>query len=109
MAKEIPLTQGLVAIVDDADYEYLSQFKWCARKAGNTYYAVRQENKRFICMHIQIIGRRPGLEIDHIDGNGLNNRRSNLRFVTLRQNQQNRLYRRYSKYHGVSWDKVNGK
>jgi hypothetical protein len=108
--KEIPLTQGKVALVDDEDYEWLNQWKWCAYKNKNTFYAARHtktENGKqtMIRMHIEVIGKREGLITDHINGNGLENRRENLRHVTRRQNGQNRHDERSSKHPGVSWYK----
>lgn len=117
MTKEIPLTNGLVAIVDDEDYEYLSQFKWYARKHYNTYYASRTDRvengikiPRF-SMHQLIMGRRDGMIIDHKDRNGLNNTRDNLRFVTVAQNAWNATKRpprgseHPSQFKGVIWKK----
>ena len=108
--KEIPLTQGKVAFVDDADYEHLSRYKWYANKDYNTFYALRKKKNpdsgnTLVSMHAEIIGKRDGMVIDHVDGNGLNNQRDNLRHVTNRQNAQNRKAFQTSKYPGVHWDK----
>ncbi len=88
--KTIPLTQGKVALVDDADYEWLSQWRWCAHKnsRSNVFYAVR--GKRVI-MHKEIMGPSPapGLVVDHWDLDGCNNQRANLRWATLSQQRQN--------------------
>jgi len=104
--KFILLTQGLSTTVDDEDFEELKQDSWCAHKDvfGN-YYARRRQGKKHIYMHHQIMGKPPkGLELDHRDGNRLNNLRSNLRFVTHRQNCQNRMNEeKSSQYPGVSW------
>lgn len=89
--KEIPLTQGYVALVDDGDYEELSQFNWYANvQSDGRVYARRMNNrtKRQVSMHRQIAGV-PGLVIDHINGNGLDNRRDNLRGVSPAENAQN--------------------
>jgi hypothetical protein len=97
--KTIPLTRGLVSIVDDDDYEMLIRYKWYAKikKNGKYIYAARArwENKtrQTTLMHRVILNPPPRMEIDHIDGNGLNNQRSNIRIVTRRQNGQNRHYR----------------
>ena len=114
--REIELTQGLKAQVDDDLYEELNRFKWCAHKLKLTFYATRTSPKingkqRTIRMHHEVIGRPPkGLMSDHKDGNGLNNLKSNLRFVTNRQNSQNRKnIQKTSKYPGVSWSKSNKK
>ncbi|MCK9460667.1 MAG: HNH endonuclease [Proteobacteria bacterium] len=108
--KEIPLTQGKVALVDDDDFEWLSQWKWCAIKHWNTFYAMRMSKtvngkRENIQMHHAIIGKKEGLVTDHINGNGVDNRRENLRHVTHRQNGQNRHHEKTSKYLGVHWHK----
>lgn len=112
--REIPLTRGKVALVDDEDFEHLSHFKWNAHKCRNTYYATRQSRvadgrARFIRMHIEIVGTPVGMVTDHINGNGLDNRRKNLRIVTNRENAQNRHVLKTSKYPGVTWQKEPGK
>lgn len=88
MSKEIPLTRGKVAIVDDEDYERLVVLKWQAVKDHHTYYAIRQ--KPYISMHALVLNAKKGQIIDHKDRNGLNNQKSNLRFCTMAQNQQNK-------------------
>ena len=111
--KEIELTQGKVALVDDCDYEWLNKFKWCTVKKGGTYYAVRnvpKNNSRLIYMHREILGDMPdGMDIDYIDGDGLNNQKANLRVVTRRQNSQNRHIEKSSRYPGVTWHKAGRK
>jgi hypothetical protein len=110
--KEIPLTRGKVALVDDADYARISQFKWYAHvnRAGN-WYAVRGNPPRvkphLTQMHHAILGVEHSVEVDHEDGNGLNNQQKNLRVATRTQNNYNR--RKFSKhktsrYRGVCWD-----
>ena len=88
--KEIPLTKGTTALVDDADYEYLSQFKWYNSGA----YAVRKvvvEGKQVIhnMQSYVMADTTTGFIVDHIDRNPLNNQRSNLRLCTQRQNMCN--------------------
>lgn len=124
MSKEIRLTRGKVAVVDDEDYEFLSRYKWFAVKSkkGNTYYAIRrfQQNgkDKSMLMHRQIMdadnkgiikGRR--LFIDHKNRNGLDNRKSNLRFCTMSQNIANSRPTRNSssKFKGVCWHICCGK
>lgn len=104
--KEIKLTQGKTALVDDSDYDYLNQWKWYAQKDRYTYYAVRRDGKRRMKMHRVILGLGydSNLFPDHIDHNGLNNQRSNLRIATRSQNAANRSSIRtaVSKYKGVA-------
>ena len=110
--REIQLTQGQVALVDDEDFEWLNQWKWFAyaSKTRKVFYAARQlprvNGKQFtFYMHHEIIGRPPkGFEVDHRNGRGTDNQRHNLRHVTRRQNCQNRKnVISSSKYPGVSW------
>jgi len=112
--KTIPLTQGKYAIVDDADYEWLNQWKWYAAKGRSTFYAVRTVHlangkKTTIRMHREILGLDIGdkRDCDHKDQNGLNNRRFNLRTCTTGQNQRNRKPNKNgkSRYKGVGWNK----
>lgn len=111
LRRRIPLTQGKVALVDAADYDSVSRFKWHAHKDNSTFYASRagkrKEGKcgKTISMHRFLTN---WAMTDHIDGNGLNNQRRNLRPCTSRQNSAN--YRKpaggTSKYKGVSWSKI---
>lgn len=87
MSKLIPLTQGYEAIVDDADFEWLSQFKWCYSSKG---YAVRRGQQKALLMHRVILQTPSSLDTDHINRNRLDNRRSNLRIVTTSQNLMNK-------------------
>ena len=110
--KEIILSQGLVAWVDDGMYRELNQYNWYANKSRNTYYARRHvvgDSDKKITMHHAVMGFPPkGFVSDHRDGNGLNNRRYNLRFVTLRQNRQNLnnlIVPKSSQFPGVGWVK----
>lgn len=110
--KQIPLTQGKVAIVDDEDYEELIRRKWCAYKHGLTFYGKRRpQNGDAQYIHRAIMGNERGVEYDHIDGNGLNNQRSNLRAVTHQQNMMNQKSecKRSSQFKGVIWSKENKK
>lgn len=108
--KKIQLTQGKVALIDDADFESASQFKWYAKKHRNTFYVRRNmtldSGKRVTqCLHQFLI---PGqLRIDHADGNGLNNSRSNIRLADAQQNKANsvKLAGCSSRFKGVCWYK----
>jgi hypothetical protein len=88
--RRILLSQGLFATVDAADYEKLSKYKWYVVKRGSKVYATRRKGKRYMYMHREIMRPPRSYVVDHIDGNGLNNCRSNLRVCTARQNQANR-------------------
>lgn len=102
----IPLTQGKFAIVDAADYERVSRHKWHVSRHGGRLYAYRKARGRTIPMHRFIMNPPKGMVVDHIDGNGLNNRRCNLRICTQRQNVYNsRPSGAGSSYKGVRWDK----
>lgn len=113
MTKEIELTQNQVALVDNEDYNFLMQRKWQAHKDGNTFYARYnlyigmidgKEKRKTIRMHRLIMAVPKGKIIDHINGNGLDNQKSNLRICSKRQNNQNRVHSiKSSKYPGVSW------
>ena len=115
--KEIPLTQGKVTIVDEENFEKLSKYKWCALKKGaNGKYghtAVRNVlNKHtrksdMILMHRLILNCPIGKQVDHINGDQLDNRKQNLRICTPSQNQHNKPKNRNntSGFKGVTWSK----
>jgi hypothetical protein len=110
--KEIQLTQGRVAIVDDEDYDIVNKYNWWAVQGGDihkVYYAQKwlcrvKGVKKYEMLHNFIAGR-PGykLFIDHINGDGLDNRKENLRIVTNRQNGHNNSGQsnRLGRYKGV--------
>lgn len=97
--KLIPLTQGKFAKVDDADYEWLSQYNWYAKKTTaiyslyGLYYAARFQRikkvKTTIYMHREIANCPPGKEVDHINHDTLDNQRENLRCCTRAENMAN--------------------
>lgn len=108
MVKEIPLTQGKVALVDDEDYEQLMKYKWHACNYINTFYAKRNVYpKSPVFMHRVIMNAQPGEQVDHINNNGLDNRKCNLRITTQSQNLMNARKRPNctSSYKGVYWCK----
>ena len=85
----IALTKGKFATVDAADYARLNRHKWSAVQRHSNWYACRREGKRTIWMHREILDAPRALVVDHLDHNGLNNRRSNLCLCTSRQNAFN--------------------
>jgi hypothetical protein len=105
--KQIPLTRGLFALVSDEDFERVSQRKWFARKSGSKFYAATWQgnwrSRTMLHLHHLIAGTpKEGNVIDHIDRNGLNCQRNNLRECTGKQNSSNRTGWGKSKYLGVS-------
>jgi hypothetical protein len=97
----------MVAIVDDADYPAVSAARWYAHRGARTWYAVRSNNHALL-MHRILIDAPRGSEVDHWNGNGLDNRRSNLRLSTKSTNQQNSAKQRRvcrSRFKGVCWSK----
>jgi hypothetical protein len=103
--KEIKLTQNKVALVDDEDFEYINQFKWRTLKTKCAVYAIRtiRQNKikECILMHRLIMGTPKDQDIDHINRNGLDNKKLNLRNCSRSENLCNRRHFGKSKYTGV--------
>lgn len=109
--KEIQLTQGKVALVDDEDFEYLNQWKWHFSKSG---YATRFSPRPFrfvIHMHRLVMNTPKNLITDHIDGDKLNNQKRNLRNCTVMENSWNQKLnaRNTSGYKGVHFHNQNQK
>lgn len=107
----IPLTRGKFAIVDAEDYPRLSQYTWFAEGTSRNCYAARKVGGKSIKMHREVMQAPDHLVVDHIDHNGLHNRKQNLRLCTFAQNCRNtrRTARSSSKYKGVCWNKRNCK
>jgi hypothetical protein len=111
--KRIPLLHNLFALVDDEDFEYLNQYKWFVFKTKNVFYARRHiytpsGKRRMIFMHREILNLSdPQIFTDHIDHDGLNNQKHNIRTCTREQNGQNRKKQLgcSSKYKGVCFHK----
>jgi hypothetical protein len=110
--KQIPLTRGQVALVDDEDYDNLMQYKWFSNykktSRGDNWSALGYVCKKTVLMHRFLLQPPSNLQIDHINGNGLDNRRANLRLATNQQNQANTRKRgpeTSSVYKGVCWAK----
>lgn len=126
MTRELPLTQGKVALVDDADYEALAVFKWHAQRVSRVHgdpvwYAARTVNVRrddgtrhtyHVLMHHEITGLPTSVEIDHWDGDGLNNQRGNIRECSGTLNNANRTRRipnPSAPYRGVTLHRKSGR
>lgn len=117
--RTIPLSRGLVTLVDPADYEWLSQFRWGAHrtKPYGCFYAARKTSKklgppRMVYMHREILGLQERYRCgDHINGKTLDNRRCNLRVATPIQNGMNRGANKNntSGYKGVHRSQTPGK
>lgn len=110
----VPLTRGMVAVIDEADAERVGMYSWHARKSNQTHYAtttVYEGGVRLnIHMHQLVMSVGPESLVDHHDGNGLNNRRGNLRVCNQSQNLGNRRkFAGTSRFKGVSWSSSKGK
>jgi hypothetical protein len=101
--KEIQLTKGKSVMVDDEDYEWLNQWKWHYHNG----YATRKPVSGRVFMHRSIMHTPKGMQTDHINGNKLDNQKSNLRVCTSQQNKLNKPKRldNTSGYKGVTWRK----
>lgn len=103
--KRIPLTQGKYALVDDQDAPLVVAFTWYYFKTKHKEYAMAKVDGKTVYMHRLVLQPSDYLEVDHINGNGLDNRRSNLREATRSQNSGNRRLssNNTSGYKGVSF------
>jgi hypothetical protein len=108
----IPLSKGYFAVIDAADCERVSAHKWCASVCGHTVYAMRRVKgpdgkRRPVMLHRFLMDAPNGRDVDHIDGDGLNNTRANLRVVERAVNAWNRKHG--AKPKGIFLDKKTGK
>ncbi len=101
--KEIPVSRGYHALVDDEDYEQLIQRKW-SYCCG---YAVARWNMKMIKMHRMILGAKPGEQIDHVNLNKLDNRRGNLRMASVYDQARHhpRMKTNKTGFKGIYWRK----
>lgn len=112
---QVKLTQGAVALIDADDWERLQGYTWFNWRRPNTNYvrtSIRNgDTQKTLLMHRLILDAPDNLEVDHVDGNGLNNRKSNIRLATRMQNCANITVSREgtSQFKGVSWDTLSGK
>lgn len=116
-AVRVPLTRGKSALVDAADAVGILCLRWCATQIGKTWYAMRalprtsDGKRRFEYLHRRILGDVPGMVVDHINRDGLDCRRANLRHVTHSENLANQGVSRGNRsgFKGVSWDRQTGR
>ena len=107
--KRIPLTQGFYSLINDCDYELVSRYKWQMHFDGYNRYAIHSYQTdngiRKLRMHRLILGVTGTTVVDHINGNGLDNRRENIRECEQRENIRNRIKtsNTRSRYKGVTW------
>lgn len=112
----VPLTRGYEAVIDAADAPLVEGFNWYSLVEDHTAYAMRSApsvggKQKGILMHRALLSAPDDFEVDHIDGSGLNNRRSNLRIATKAQNMRNcrRSRANVSGFKGVAWHARTGK
>lgn len=112
----LPLSQGKVAVIDFADFELVRGFKYRTKQVRRNIYAIRsvkatanKSGKTSLGLHRDILGLKPGdgIHVDHIDSDGRNNTRLNLRLCSALDNTRHRrsVIGSTSKYLGVSWEK----
>lgn len=106
----IRLKNGMNTVIDQQDYELVSKYRWHATKS-KPFYAVTSINGVPVCLHHLILPKISGLDIDHRDGDSLNNRRNNLRYCTHRQNLLNKSVQKNNKcgFKGVSFHRSSGR
>ena len=118
--KKIQLTRGKSTLVDDSDFVWLNQWKWMAHNRNGKFYAARGGYEKLgfykyriytISMHRIIMDAIKGQEVDHINGDSLDNRRINLRLANRFENNQNSSLRKdnTSGYKGVAFYKAGNK
>lgn len=110
--KRIPLTRGQSTVVSDDDYPGLSRHCWHLRTTNHKKYAIRREyfpTPRWVRMHREILKATDELEVDHINGDGLDNRRENLRLCSHRENcraSKTKTPGTSSRFRGVTWHRI---
>jgi len=110
--KLLPLSAGKTTSVDNDVFEWASRLRWTAQKRKHGFHAARYDGKKYVYLHRLIMLAPDGMEVNHIDGNGLNNLRSNLELVTHAGNAQAYITKRQdttSRFRGVCWHRVGKK
>lgn len=108
----VPLTKGKFALIDEADASTVCQFLWSCHHTGYAYRGEYKDGKtKMVMLHRFLMDFPKGAEVDHVNGNRLDNRRSNLRLVTQQEQARNKMTRptRKSPYKGVFWMRKNRK
>lgn len=105
MVAIIPISRGLVTIVDEADAALVMAHRWSAfpvRQRAERYYAQTKIGGHTVRLHRMLLGAGPGVTVDHINGDGLDNRRVNIRIASIAQNNANRAAVNKSSFRGVT-------
>lgn len=102
MTREIPLTHGLVTLVDGDDFDRLSKWKWHVNRNGYAARTTKEAGRKpMVLMHRDLIGAVEGQMVDHINRDRLDNRKANLRLATYSQNLINRSFQNSTGFRGV--------
>lgn len=108
----VPLTRGLFALIDEADARLVDRLRWHAYWNGTRFYAARNaQGRKTLLMHRVLLAAASGLLVDHANGDGLDNRRANIRLATKAQNAHNAKTQsnNTSGFRGVSWHRRAGR
>jgi hypothetical protein len=108
----IPLTRGLVTVIDFDDFEKVRGMRWHSQKDRHTNYALRHDGPKRIRLHRFLLGAPTGSQVDHIDGDGLNNQRANLRLCSNQENHRGFCHKKTgmtSQFRGVCWNSLRSK
>lgn len=104
--KRIELSSGSFALINDEDFDLVNQHKWAEIRSGQNTYALTKCGGKTILMHRLIMGEPKGLTVDHINGDGLDNQKGNLRACTQKENLWNQRKRgTLSRFKGVNYRK----
>jgi hypothetical protein len=109
MTDRITTASGLIVLVDDGDFALVEQYKWYADRRTYTTYVTGGIDGARVYLHRFIMCPAQGIEVDHINRNGLDNRRANLRLCTHSQNMANARMRTGTGYRGAYADPANNR